>query len=71
MVAMAWTSRFPRYYTGLGAVAFLASDLLIFAGEGAWAGSLVPLLLIWPLYFGGQAMIVWGVVCNLDAKSVI
>ena len=31
MAAAAWTSRFPRYRTGVGAVLFLVSDLLIFA----------------------------------------
>ena len=34
MAATAWVSRFPRYRTGIGAMAFLASDLLIFAGGG-------------------------------------
>src|SRR3546814_6089488 len=34
MAAAAWTSRFPRYRTGIGAMIFLASDLFIFAGEG-------------------------------------
>lgn len=65
MAAMAWTSRFPRYRVGLGAMMFLASDLIIFAGQGPWAGTIWPDLLIWPLYFGGQALIAWGVVTTL------
>jgi uncharacterized membrane protein YhhN len=65
MAASAWTSRFPRYRVGLGAMMFLASDLLIFAKLGPLAASPVPGLLIWPLYFGGQALIAWGVVRNL------
>ena len=65
MAASAWTSRFPRYRTGIGAMMFLASDLLIFARMGPLAGSALPGLLIWPLYFGGQALIARGVVQTL------
>ncbi len=59
MAATAGLSRFPLAATG--AMAFLASDLLIFArmttpAEAAWAD-----LAIWLLYFGGQALIAWGV----------
>src|SRR3546814_9396402 len=38
MAAMAWTSRFPRYRTGIGAMLFVASDLLLFARFGPLAG---------------------------------
>lgn len=65
MAAMAWRSRFPRYRAGIGAILFLVSDLIIFAGEG---GAIAPDLrawLVWPLYFGGQALIAWGVVTTL------
>ncbi len=34
MAACAWISRFPRLWTGLGAVMFVVSDLLIFARMG-------------------------------------
>lgn len=67
MAATAWTSRFPRYLTGLGAMLFVASDLLIFARYGPLAASAIPGLLIWPLYFTGQAMIATGVVRTLQA----
>ena len=67
MAATAWTSRFPRYRTGLGAILFVASDLLIFSRAGPLAGSLIPTLLVWPLYFAGQALIANGVVRTLDA----
>ena len=65
MAAFAWLSRFPRYRVGIGAILFVASDLLIFARMGplanaAWAG-----ILIWPLYFAGQALIATGVVATL------
>lgn len=62
MAATAWASRFPRHTVGLGAVLFAVSDLLIFARMGPLAGSMLPHLLIWPLYFGGQVLIATGVV---------
>jgi uncharacterized membrane protein YhhN len=65
MAACAWTSRFPRYWVGVGAILFVVSDLLIFARLGPMATSALPALLIWPLYFTGQAMIVMGVVRTL------
>jgi uncharacterized membrane protein YhhN len=66
MAAAAWRSRFPRYRVGIGAMLFVASDLLIFARMGPLAGSAMPELLIWPLYFAGQALIAWGVVTTLS-----
>lgn len=66
MAATAWTSRFPRYRVGIGAVLFVVSDLLIFSRFGLLRDSLVPSLLVWPLYFAGQALIAWGVVQSLD-----
>lgn len=69
MAAAAWTSRFPRYRVGIGAVLFVVSDLLIFARIGPLAGSAIPVLLIWPLYFAGQALIAWGVVRAIDRKA--
>lgn len=65
MAATAWASRFPRYRVGIGAMMFLVSDLLIFAKMGPLAASPVPGLLIWPLYFAGQALIAWGVARTL------
>lgn len=65
MAASAWISRFPRYRVGLGAVMFAASDLLIFAKMGPLAGSLIPVILIWPLYFAGQTLVAWGAVTSL------
>jgi uncharacterized membrane protein YhhN len=62
MAATAWVSHFPRHWVGLGAVLFAVSDLLIFARMGPLAGSMLPQLLIWPLYFGGQALIATGVI---------
>ena len=61
MAAAAWTSRFPRYVTGLGALMFLASDLLIFARMGPMHGTIGVGLAIWLLYYLGQVMIALGV----------
>jgi uncharacterized membrane protein YhhN len=69
MAAAAWTSRFPRYRTGMGAMMFLASDLFIFAGEGAVLSKDVTMWLVWPLYFAGQALIAWGVVGTLAKEA--
>lgn len=67
MAAMAWTSVFSRYRTGVGAMLFLISDLLIFAREGGAVPRATATLLIWPLYFAGQALIARGVVDRLRA----
>ena len=70
MAAMAWSSSFPRYRTGIGAMLFLISDLLIFARIGGAVPADVGSMLIWPLYFGGQALIAWGVVTTLAARRL-
>jgi uncharacterized membrane protein YhhN len=69
MAAAAWTSRFPRYRTGIGAMLFLASDLFIFAGEGGALSKGVTMWLVWPFYFVGQALIAWGVVSTLSKEA--
>ena len=61
MAAMAWTSRFPRYRTGIGAMMFVASDLLIFARLGPVADTVTVGVAIWLLYFVGQCLIAVGV----------
>ena len=71
MTAFAWTSSFPRYRVGLGAVLFAASDLLIFARLGVLADSAVPGLLIWPLYYFGQFLICTGVIGELRGRSIM
>ena len=62
MAASAWVSRFPRYRVGIGAVLFVASDLLIFAREGQRVPEAMTWWLIWPLYYTGQFLIATGVV---------
>jgi uncharacterized membrane protein YhhN len=68
MAAAAWTSSFPRYRVGIGAVLFVASDLLIFARLGPMADSPIPDLLIWPLYYFGQFLICTGVIGELRKR---
>lgn len=69
MAATAWLSRFPRYRVGLGAMLFVVSDLLIFASVGPLAHSQLPDILVWPLYFAGQALIARGVVTTLRGAA--
>jgi len=69
MAAMAWTSDFPRYRVGTGALMFVASDLLIFARFGPLEGSVLPDWLIWPLYYFGQFLICTGVIQTLRHKD--
>lgn len=70
MTAAAWTSTFSRYTVGIGAVMFAVSDLLIFARIGPLAGSIIPDLLIWPLYYFGQFLICTGVIGELRNRSM-
>lgn len=65
MAASAWTSRFPRYRVGIGAVLFVASDLLIFSRMGPVDLGVVPHIAIWPLYYLGQFLICVGVIQQL------
>ncbi len=69
MAATAWLSSFPRYRVGMGAMMFVVSDLLIFARMGPLAGSGIPDLLIWPLYYFGQFLICTGIIATLRAKD--
>lgn len=69
MAGAAWYSRFPRKIVAVGALMFVASDLLIFASLGPLKGSALPGLTIWPLYFAGQALIAYGVVRTLEARK--
>lgn len=70
MAAAAWISRFPRYRTGIGAMMFVASDLLIFARMGPLAGEAWVSFAIWGLYFGGQLLIVLGVTHTLGNEDL-
>ena len=69
MTASAWTSRFPRFRTGMGAMMFLASDLLIFARMSFLEETVGISVTIWVLYFLGQLLIILGVVGTLRAPG--
>lgn len=70
MAGAAWLSRFPRSMTALGALMFVASDMLIFLRTGRplarepWVG-----LAVWGLYFAGQTLIVTGVRRGLSSDQ--
>ena len=69
MAAMAWSSNFPRYRVGIGAVLFVISDLLIFARIGPFADSEMTSLAIWYLYYFGVLMIAVGVAQTLVKRG--
>ena len=71
MAASAWTSRFPRYRVGIGALLFVVSDWLIFSRMGPFDLGDLPDLLVWPLYFAGQLMIATGVVQSLRGETPV
>lgn len=71
MAATAWTSRFPRYRVGIGAVLFVISDWLIFSELGPFDLSPMPYWLIWPLYYIGVLMIATGVVQTLRGETPV
>lgn len=62
MACAAWTSAYPRYQVGIGAVLFLISDLLLFGSMGLLADMPLASALVWPIYYIGQLMICTGVV---------
>jgi hypothetical protein len=69
MAASAWASVFPRYRVGAGAALFLLSDLLIFAETGPLQGSIVPQVLVWPIYYLGQFLIATGIAQTLRKRD--
>ena len=69
MAAGAWASVFPRYRVGAGAVLFLLSDLMIFAEMGPLQGSVVPQVLVWPVYYLGQLLIAVGVAQTMRKRE--
>lgn len=69
MAAMAWSSNFPRYRVGMGAILFVISDLLIFARLGPLADSEFTSIAIWYLYYFGVLMIAVGVAQTLVKRG--
>ncbi len=69
MASSAWASSFPRYRVGAGAMLFLASDLLIFAGWGPLEGHFLPEYMVWPVYYLGMFLITTGVIQTLRKRD--
>jgi uncharacterized membrane protein YhhN len=69
MAATAWTSRFPRFTVGIGALLFLISDLVIFAKMGPLPDSFLSGLAVWVPYYGGQLLICVGVARALAKRG--
>jgi uncharacterized membrane protein YhhN len=69
MAAFAWSSNFPRYRVGTGAVMFVISDLLIFARLGPLANSELTNIAIWYLYYFGVFLIATGIAQTLVKRG--
>jgi uncharacterized membrane protein YhhN len=62
MACLAWSSAYPRYQVGIGAILFVISDLLLFGSMGLLEQISLAGALVWPIYYIGQLMICTGVV---------
>lgn len=69
MAGTAWMSRFPRYRTGIGAMLFLASDMLIFARMGPLTPSYGLQFAVWYSYVAGQVLTAIGGVEGLRRRT--
>ena len=69
MAAMAWSSNFPRYRVGIGAILFVVSDWLIFARLGPLAEYEITQVAIWYLYYFGVLQIALGIVRTLEKRG--
>ncbi len=69
MASAAWASNFPRYRVGAGAMLFVVSHVLIFAGQGPLAGTFAPEYLVWPIYYLAQFLICTGVIQTLRKRD--
>lgn len=70
MAGTAWTSRFPRYRVGVGALLFVVSDLVLFAQEAGHVSRDLSDWLVWPLYYSGQFLIATGVIQTIRKEEV-
>lgn len=67
MAGTAFVSRFPRG-VWIGAAMFVVSDMLIFSKMSPLGVTEFANLLIWPLYFAGEALIAWGVMSAIERR---
>ncbi len=70
MAAMAWSSNFPRYRVGIGAMLFVMSDLMIFGrAAGHFGDERVADYAIWYIYYGAVLLMAIGVVQTLVKRG--
>lgn len=69
MAAMAWSSNFPRYRVGIGAILFIISDLLIFARLGPLSAATWVGPTIWYSYYAAMVLIATGIVQTLVKRG--
>ena len=69
MAAAAWSSNFPRYRVGAGAVMFVFSDMVLVAQMGPLAGWVGQPYTVWYFYYLGVLLIAVGVVQTLIKRG--
>lgn len=69
MAGAAWTSSFPRYRVGAGAVLIVIAHLLIAAELGPLAGSVAAQIFIWPLTYLGLLLAATGLTRTLHKRE--
>jgi hypothetical protein len=69
MAAAAWSSNFPRYRVGTGAVLFVTSDLILVAQMGPLEGWIGQGYVVWYLYYAGVLLIATGIVQTLVKRG--
>ena len=69
MAAAAWSSNFPRYRVGMGAVLFVISDLILVAQMGPLMGWAGEGFVVWYLYYAGVLLIATGIAQTLVKRG--
>lgn len=69
MAAAAWSSNFPRYRVGTGAVMFVISDIVLVAQMGPLNGWFGQAYTVWYLYYLGVFLIATGAVQTLVKRG--
>ena len=69
MAACAWTSNFPRYRVGLGALVIVAGSVTALASLGALNGPGLGEIVGWPLFYLGNLIMATGVTGELRARA--
>ncbi|MCJ2186308.1 hypothetical protein [Novosphingobium beihaiensis] len=69
MAACAWTSRFPRYRVGLGALVIVAGNIAALSSLHVINGPGLGETLGWPLFYLGNLILATGVTGELRARA--